>query len=125
MLAAPLMAGNDPRKMSDEVRQLLTNREVLAIDQDPLGKQATRFMKHVGKQIWVKELSKGEWAVCFFNDSDATVQLRIDWANLTFLKGTYRIRDIWQKKDLGQTTTGLDAPLAPHDVVLVKLTPIP
>jgi alpha-galactosidase len=124
MLAAPLMAGNDPRKMSDDVRQILTNREVLAINQDPLGKQATRFMKHVGKQIWVKELSNGEWAVCFFNDSDATVQLRIDWANLTFLKGTYRIRDIWQKKDLGQTTTGFDAPLAPHDVVLVRLSPI-
>jgi alpha-galactosidase len=123
LLAAPLMAGNDARKMSEETRQILTNREVIAINQDPLGKQGYRFMKHPGKQIWAKELAHGEWAVCFFNDGDAPVQLRIDWANLTFLKGTYRIRDIWQKKDLGKTTAGFEAPVASHDVVLVRLSP--
>jgi len=124
MLAAPLMAGNDIRKMSDEVRQILTDREVIAIDQDPLGKQATRFMNHPGKQIWQKELSKGDWAVCFFNDGDSAVQLQIDWKHLTFLKGQYRVRDVWQKKDLGQTTGEFRAPLASRDVVLLRLTPV-
>ena len=121
MLAAPLMAGNDPRKMSDDTRRILTDGEVLAINQDGLGKQATRFMKHPGKQIWAKELSNGEWAVCFFNDSDETVRLRIDWANLTFLKGTYRVRDVWAKKDVGQTSGGFERALPAHDVVLVRL----
>jgi alpha-galactosidase len=124
MLAAPLMAGNDVRKMPDEVRQIQTNPDVIAIDQDPLGKQGYRFMNHPGKQIWVKELSNGEWAICFFNSGDGPMQLRIDWNHLSFLKGTYRIRDIWQKKDLGQTTTGFQAPVAAHDVVLVRLSPI-
>ena len=124
LLAAPLMAGNDVRKMSAEVRDILTNAEVIAINQDPLGKQGYRFMKHTGKQIWAKELSNKEWAVCFFNDSDETVQLRIDWANLSFLKGSYRVRDLWQKKDLGQTAAEFRAPLPAHDVILVKLSPI-
>jgi alpha-galactosidase len=124
MLAAPLMAGNDVRRMSPAVREILTNTEVIALDQDPLGKQAYRFMTQPSKQIWVKELSKGEWAICFFNSGDEPETLRIDWSNLGFLKGTYRIRDLWQKKDLGLTTSGFEAPVGPHDVVLVKLTPV-
>ena len=124
MLAAPLMAGNDPRKMSDDTRRILTDGEVLAINQDGLGKQATRFMKHPGKQIWAKELSNGEWAVCFFNYSDETVRLRIDWSSLTFLKGTYRVRDVWGKKDIGKTDVGFEAGLPGHDVILVRLRPI-
>jgi alpha-galactosidase len=123
ILAAPLMAGNDVRKMSGEVREIMTNSEVIAINQDPLGKQGYRFMNHPGKQIWVKELSRKEWAVCFFNSSDDTVQLRIDWNHLPFLKGSYRIRDIWQKKDLGQTAAEFRAPLAAHDAILLKLSP--
>lgn len=67
MLAAPLMAGNDVRNMSDEIRDILTNKEVIAVDQDSLGKQGYRFMEHPGKQIWIKELSAGKWAACFFN----------------------------------------------------------
>jgi alpha-galactosidase len=118
------MAGNDVRKMSAEVRDILTNSEVIAINQDPLGKQGYRFMKHTGKQIWAKELSNKEWAVCFFNDSDETVQLRIDWSNLSFLKGSYRVRDLWQKKDLGPTAAEFRAPLPAHDVILLKLSPI-
>ena len=124
VLAAPLMAGNDLRKMTGDVREVLLNRDVIALNQDPLGKQASRFMNHPGKQIWAKELSNGEWAVCFFNDSAAPVELRINWENLTFLQGTYRVRDLWQKKDLGQTSTELRAGVGTHDVLLVKLTPV-
>lgn len=103
MLAAPLMAGNDVRVMSDEIRDILTNKEVIAIDQDSLGKQGFRFMDHPGKQIWAKELSNGEWAVCFFNSSTDPVKVRVNWSYLSFLKGTFEIRDIWHKQDLGRT----------------------
>ena len=124
MLAAPLMAGNDARKMPGQVRDILASPEVIAIDQDALGKQGYRFMKHPGKQIWVKELAGGDWAVCFFNDGDDTVQLRIDWTHLSFLNGTYRVRDVWQKKDLGRSEGEFHAPLPSHDVVLLRLTPV-
>jgi alpha-galactosidase len=124
MLAAPLMAGNDVRKMADQTRDIFNNSEVIAIDQDALGKQGYRFMKHFGKQIWAKELSGGDWAVCYFNDSEESVQLRIDWTHLSFLRGTYRVRDVWQKKDLGRNEGEFRAPLPSHDVVVLRLTPV-
>lgn len=123
ILAAPLMAGNDVRKMSNEIRDILTNKEVIAIDQDPLGKQGYQYMLHPGKQIWAKELSNGCWAVCFFNDSTEPVKLRINWSNLPFLKGRYEIRDLWRKKDIGSTNKTFEGKLPSLDVILVKLTP--
>jgi alpha-galactosidase len=124
ILAAPLMAGNDVRKMSPEIRAILTDKEVIAIDQDPLGKQGYQFMEHPGKQIWVKELSDGKWAACFFNDSDEKVRVRVHWPHLSFLQGDYEIRDVWQAKNLGTTAKDFDGDIAPHDVILFKLSPI-
>jgi alpha-galactosidase len=124
MLAAPLMAGNDVRTMSAEVRAILTNPEVIAVDQDPLGKQGYRYMDHPGKQIWAKELADGAWAVCFFNSGDARLPLKIDWSHLPFLKGAFQIRDLWARKDIGPTSAAFQATIAPHDVILLKLSPV-
>ena len=124
IIAAPLMAGNDVRHMSSDVRDILTNKEVIAIDQDKLGKQGYQFMDHPGKQIWVKELSNGCWAVCFFNNSDEAVKLRINWANFPFLAGNYEIRDLWMKKNVGTTGKNFEDKVDPLDVILVKLTPV-
>ena len=124
MLAAPLMAGNDARKMSPEVRAILTDKDVIALDQDPLGKQGYQYMDHPGKEIWVKELSKGQWAVCFFNSSDEQMPIRVKWENLSFLKGKFEIRDLWQKKSLGTTASDYTFDVPPHDVALVKLSPV-
>jgi alpha-galactosidase len=123
ILAAPLMAGNDVRKMPNDIHDILTNKEVIAIDQDPLGKQGYQYMLHVGKEIWVKELSNDCWAVCFFNNSGEAVKLRINWSNLPFLKGSYEIRDLWKKKNIGSTDKEFKGEMASHDVILVKLTP--
>jgi alpha-galactosidase len=124
ILAAPLMAGNDVRKMPGEIRAILANKEVIAIDQDPLGKEGYQFMDHPGKQIWVKELSKGQWAVCFFNDSDEKVRIRVHWPNLSFLQGDHEIRDVWQAKNLGTTAKDFDGDIPAHDVILFKLSPV-
>ncbi|MBN1950682.1 MAG: hypothetical protein JW801_05735 [Bacteroidales bacterium] len=62
------MAGNDLREMTPEILQVLTNGEAIGNNEDPLGKQGYRFMDHVGKEIWVKELSDGGWAIYFIND---------------------------------------------------------
>ncbi len=124
MLAAPLMAGNDVRKMSDEVHDILTNKEVIAIDQDPLGKQGYQFMIQPGKEIWVKELSNKNWAVCFFNSSDKPMKIRLNWSHLWFVKGTHKVRDLWQRKTLGKTNKNIDFEIGSHDVVLFKLSPV-
>ncbi len=123
MLAAPLMAGNDVRRMSPEVREILTNPEVIALDQDPLGKQGYRYMTHPGKEIWVKELANGEWAVCFLASGDNRLDLRIDWAHFPFLRGLHQIRDLWAKRSLGTTDKPLVSRITSHDVLLLKLSP--
>ncbi len=69
MLAAPLMMGNDLRIMTDDILKILTDKDVIALDQDPLGKQGYRVIDEEGKEVWVKELSDGNWAVCMLNDS--------------------------------------------------------
>jgi alpha-galactosidase len=120
--AAPLMAGNDVRQMSDEICTILTDKEVIAIDQDPLGKQGYRFMDHPGKEILVKELSNSEWAVCFFNTGDKDMVVKVNWSHLSFLQGTYKVRNLWKKKDLGITDKGFNPNIKPHGVVLLKLS---
>jgi alpha-galactosidase len=124
ILAAPLMAGNDVRNMSEQIRTILTNKEVIALDQDALGKQGYRFMQHPGKEIWVKELSNNEWAVCFFNTGDMALTIRVNWNHLSFLRGTYKIRDLWQHKDLGLNDKNFNPHIESHDVVLVRLSPV-
>ncbi len=123
IIAAPLMAGNDIRKMSDEVRDILTNKEVIIIDQDPLGKQGYRFKVEDGKEIWVKELSDGRWAICIFNSGDSTAEIALKWDDLPFLEGKFKIRDLWQKKDIGKTKKDFKAQIPSHDVIMLKLTP--
>jgi alpha-galactosidase len=124
MLAAPLIAGNDVRNMKPEIQEILTNREAIALDQDRLGKQATRFRADQNGQVWVKELADGKWGICLFNTTSATEQMKLNWSDLAFL-GTekYQVRDLWAGKDLGDTETNLSADVASHDVALLRLEP--
>ncbi len=124
ILAAPLMAGNDVRSMSNDIRDILTDKEVIAVDQDPLGKQGYRYYTDPGKEIWVKELSKNEWAVCVFNSSDKTSEVKVNWKDFYFFKGTYKVRDLWQKKNIGTTEKDFTGKVASHDVVLFRLSPV-
>jgi alpha-galactosidase len=122
MLAAPLMAGNDLRKMTPEVLSILTNKEAIAIDQDTLGKQGYQYMDHPGKQIWVKELSDSNWAICYINTGTEKMTMRINWSHYAFLKGEYNVRDLWKKKDVGTTAKNMEVDIAPHDVFFIRLT---
>ena len=125
ILAAPLMAGNDLRIMTPDILDILTNQEAISINQDPLGKQGYRFMDHPGKEIWVKELSTGDWGICFLNDSDIDVPLQITWDHFSFLQGEYEMRDIWGKTDLGTTNKPTEFILNSHDVVFLRLIKMP
>lgn len=133
MLAAPLMAGNDLRKMSAETRSVLTNTEAIAIDQDPLGISAYRYFTFDGLEIWVKPLKDNNLAVCFINRSDRAKNVNHVWTehqitdmlsklDIDFNKRIYSLRDVWAKKNIGTTKTAFRQAILPHDVVMLKLT---
>jgi alpha-galactosidase len=123
VLAAPLIAGNDPRHMKPEIHDILTNSEVIALDQDVLGKEGFRISAEPGKEIWAKELSGGDWAVCLLNTGKESATLELDFKQLPFLKGTYAVRDLWRKQDIGDTTHDFSGGIASHDVALLRLHP--
>jgi alpha-galactosidase len=133
MLAAPLMAGNDLHKMSEETKNILTNKEAIAINQDPLGVECFRYYLFDGIEILVKPLRNGDLAVCFINRSDRAQNVSFDWmdhviqdkiANMTvdFTKTTYKLRDVWAKKDVGTTKKTFRQTILSHDVVMLKLS---
>ena len=134
MLAAPLIAGNDLRDMSRETRDTLTNREVIAVDQDALGVQGFRHLSEGTLETWLKPLQNGDWAVCFLNRGDAPRKVSFDWRKHGGLtdglskqsfnpdQTAYRIRDLWAKRDAGTTDTAFVATIPPHDVVMLRLS---
>jgi alpha-galactosidase len=124
MVAAPLIAGNDVRKMTPEVRSILTNKNVIAIDQDPAGHQGFRYRVDKDKEIWAKELSNKEWAVCVLNTGDAPAQLTLDMHDLSFLdEQYYDVTDVWAGKPAGDATKPHTALVDSHDVMLFRLKP--
>jgi alpha-galactosidase len=133
MMASPLIAGNDIRKMSAETKSILTNKDVIAVDQDALGVQGWRYASKDSLETWFKPLSNGDWAVCFVNRSSQTQKINFDWKNenvndalsskqLNTAGTTYKITDVWTKKNLSTTAKPLNATVASHDVVMLRLT---
>ncbi len=125
MLAAPLMMGNDLRIMTDDILKILTDKDVIALDQNPLGKQGYRVIDEEGKEVWVKELSGGDWAVCMLNDSLNDTEMSLKWSDIEALGNkTYKVRDLWAKKDIGTTETNYTGNIVSHDVALFRLSPV-
>lgn len=121
MLASPLILGNDVRRMTDDVKSILLNPEVIAIDQDPLGKQGHRVSANDTAEIWVKALSDGSAAVALFNRSNEAASIRVNWNDLN-LTGTHTVRDLWQRTDLGRQE-GYSALVPAHGAVVLRVTP--
>ena len=102
MLAAPLMAGNDLRTMTDEVREILIAPEIVAIDQDSLGKQGRRIRRDGDTEIWIRELAAGHRVVAAFNRGLDHREVRISLEELGIAPRTdVRVRDLWQRTDVG------------------------
>src|SRR5438874_2550152 len=95
MLAAPLIAGNDLRDMTPAIHDILTNKEVIAIDQDPAGKQATRISKSGDQEIWIRPLSGGAQAVALFNRTKDDAKMTLKWSDLGITSKPKRVRDLW------------------------------
>ena len=126
MFSSPLIAGNDIRQMSEETLSILTNREVIAIDQDKLGISAIRWLKTGELEIWVKPLDRGDFAVCLINRGTSTIpfdqDLKMTMNNQYKLEDSYSVRDLWKHMVVGSTKEHLIGSLGPHAVVLVRLT---
>ncbi len=124
VLAAPLMAGNDIRSMSPDIAEILMNREVIAVDQDPLGLQGRRVKRERDLEIWVKQLSDGGRAVVLFNRSAKDSQMSVSWREIGYPEHlTAFVRDLWGKRDLGKLSGSFSAPVPSHGVVMVTVKP--
>jgi len=124
ILASPLMAGNDLRDMKPEIQEILTNKEVIAVSQDPLGRQARRVRKDGDLEVWAKPMKDGTRAVVLFNRSASEQKVSVGWEEIGYpdhLSAT--VRDLWQKKDLGKSTGKFSSPVASHGVVMVIVRP--
>jgi alpha-galactosidase len=120
LLSAPLLIGCDMAALDPFTLALLTNDEVLDVNQDPLGKPAGRTAQNGLSEVWSRPLSDGTMAVGLFNRDKAPAKVSIAWSQLK-LAGPQPVRDLWLHKDLGQFTDAFAADVPPHGVVLVRV----
>jgi alpha-galactosidase len=124
LLAAPLIAGNDLKNMTPEIKEILTNKEVIAVNQDPLGMEGRRVKKNGDLDVWARQLKDGSRAVVLFNRGSVETEISVSWEELGYSGHlSAEVRDLWQKKDLGKVTGTFSAKVASHGVVMVKVTP--
>jgi alpha-galactosidase len=121
ILAAPLMAGNDLRTMSDSVRKILTAPEVIKVNQDPRGIQGYKVYDSGDQEIYNKPLQDGTTAVLLLNKGPKPVDITITWDKIG-LSGRQKVRDLWTRKDLGYYTDSYTAGnLSQHGHMLIKV----
>jgi alpha-galactosidase len=122
LLSAPLLLGCDLEKLDDFTISLLTNDEVLAINQDTLCKQATQVAGDKTRRVYAKALDDGSWAVGLFNLGDKESSIAVKWSDIG-IRGKQTVRDLWRQQDIGVLDGKFEAPVASHGAVLVRLTP--
>jgi alpha-galactosidase len=122
LLAAPLLAGNDLSTMTAQTIALLTNRDVIAIDQDTAGNQGTRVWAKGENEVWAKKLADGSQAVGFFNRSEdgKAADIEIELSDFGF-KTSVTARNVWTGKDLGTLHSKISVAVPAHGVVLLKV----
>ncbi len=122
MLAAPLLAGNDLPNMKPEIKAILTNRDVIAIDQDSLGKQGARVYSEGEVEVWTRHLAGGALAIAVVNAGDDRYSTHPFHLNLRKLglRGAQTGKDLWTGKTVS-STENKPLELASHDVLLVRV----
>ncbi len=122
MLAAPLLAGNDLSKMTTATREILLNKEVIAVDQDVLGKQGDRISAIGPYEVWMKPLAHGEKAVALFNRGTTAYPISFPLRAVGYNHPVHA-RDLWAHKDVGMIQGAYTAVVPSHGVVLLRLQP--
>jgi alpha-galactosidase len=121
MAAAPLIAGNDLRNMTPEARDIMLNKEIVAVDQDPLGKAGSQAAEQGEIAIWTKPLSSGDYAVGLFNRGSQEMRTVIRWKEFGW-KRKHKVRDLWAHVDLGTITDSYSTTVPAHGVVVIRVS---
>ena len=121
LLAAPLLAGNDLRSMNAETKELLTNPEIIAVDQDKKGVQGHRVWEEGSLEIWAKPLADGSQAVGLFNRTEAPFKITLELRSIG-APSSAKIRDLWEHKDLGTVKDSYTVEVPKHGVVMLKVS---
>ena len=119
MMAAPLIATNDIRNMNEATSRILLNPEIISINQDALGKQATRKIKDDTWNVFVKSLANGDYAVAILNRSESDQDYQLNFSGIG-LDGKYIVRDVWMRKDIGKSNTWKGT-VASHETKVFRL----
>ena len=121
LLASPLLLGCDLEKIDDFTMSLITNEEVLEVNQDPLGKAARQIYKSFEYEVWAKEMLDGSWAIGLFNPNlPVSINAKVNFKDLG-LDGKFTVRDLWRQKDLGTYSESFETAVPSHGVVLIRL----
>jgi alpha-galactosidase len=121
LLAAPLLAGNDIRSMSDETKAILMNPEVIAVDQDAKGVQGHRVWDEGPLEIWVRPLADGSRAAALFNRGESALKITLDFKAIG-APSSAKLRDLWARKDLGTAKNSYTGEVPKHGVVFLKVS---
>ncbi len=121
LLSSPLLAGNDLRTATKDILDILTNPEVIRIDQDAAGHQATRVSVTGDKEIWMKRLADGGKAIGLFNRGGQIADMTVKWADVQ-ITGNHKIRDLWARTDVKWDAAGYTASVPSHGVALIRVS---
>ncbi len=122
ILSAPLLAGNDVSAMSEATRQILTNQEVIALDQDPLGLQGALVRREGDLDVYAKPLAScGARGVVLFNRGSSSLDTTLSWPEIWLEPGSASVRDLWSHIDLGAATDEVTLTVPPHDVLALQV----
>ena len=124
ILAAPLLAGNDLRDMKPEIHDILTNKEVIAVNQDAMGRQGRRVHKDGELEVWAKQMQDGSRSVVLLNRDSSEKEIAVSWEDIGYPAHlNANVRDLWRAKDLGQFKEKFSASVGSHSVVMVRIAP--
>ena len=121
MLDAPLILGNDLTRLDPFTLALLTNDEVIAVNQDALGKQAVPLVRKDGIETWEKDLEDGSKAIALFNRGGKSAPVRLERSTLG-VQGKWLVRDLWSHKDLGELQPSWDSTVQTHGAILLRIS---
>jgi len=133
MLASALIMGNDIRNADPATVSILTNKNMISINQDPLGIQAFKYKDIDSTEVWVKPLKNKEWAVCFLNRKKEPVPFEFNWSEhkindpdfdftVDFSREKYNLFNVWTRKQGGTTGETMKSQIAGHDVLVFRLS---
>jgi alpha-galactosidase len=121
LMASPLLCGNDIRNMNRATKEILMNSEIIAVNQDPLGKQAKKISDTGFEEAFAKPMADGTWVVGLLNRKDSlAMPVRISWKELG-IEGEWMVRDLWEHRDLGRFSGYFEKMVQPHQCVVVRI----